>query len=1038
MNAIYRKIAADYKNLCMTGGMIITLIGVVLAALGLMHIKDGLGLIHILLIVIGVVIIGLGLFNVVYFTTGKYKKDMLEALKKRNIPEYEVASELLASKEYAMGRMYMGENYVIAVGLNPDIIPKEDIVWTFYKYNESRRKVYGMIPVGGVYTCDVYIFDKNHNRTILETRNELEARTIVKTLVEELPYVIDEVNPEMERLERREFDKIVKMSEEKGKSQMEDAEQEDDSRLVKKPTFSNASEANIVSRPVVSAASVAAPVPETAGLSATVVEKPAADSIDSFNVSETSMSSTVAEPAEENPKKEISLLGPLPERKASAVEKTVNEFAAKEAVPEAPAVPEKKEISLLGPVPSKPVEEPKLEKEIKLVDAPKVEKEIKLVEESKVEKEIKLVEEPKLEKEIKLVEEPKLEKEIKLVEEPKVVEESKFAEEIKLEEEIKSIEEPAAEIAKHEEVEEKLVTSSTKEEIFFDVTAEDGETVADQQEQEISETEILDTANKVDEIFFEEEIDKETEQILEPVAEAEETKAEIETEESREETELKAEPKAEAEKTEEVDAANKVEEIFFEEEIETETAATQESEAKPAIATVDKHEDKHEDKVEDKLEDKAEDKLEDKPEEKSEEKPEEKHELTKAEKKAQSRERVRDQLKKLEEANKFKDLDITSSSIDEKDPNQSAEAKAFSRLKEATQKRTAKKVEEVLSEDAQRKVDDELKKLAGSNVFTNLDIDNPDAVVETVKVQENKALGHVKEEKRSMPAPVIVDEDYADQEAYEKQKAEIEAKIASEFDLSADVEIVPDALSMMPQNFGQLNYKYKEKVEETDVTYADQAAYEKQMEEIAAKMQSGFDLDLGGLSMGEEEEKRRIGDDDADEQKEGDMPKKPKEISLIEHSVDSGIILIDSNDFLAEVTDDDVNPYQQEEYSALPAMNSYGMGGTKNDDPNHKEVYLISHDGPQKDKEKEKKEAEKEKKKKSLEDTDASSDYNAAIFDITDDDDDEEDDGRKKLEPKYQHKSEALMTSVERKALEEYKKKTNVVEGDALFDDMEI
>ena len=217
MNEIYKKMAKENLIPRLGGGFLaLALGGVVFWTQDAEAIKHGDNYSgDIIWGIASIIIIIIGIYHIIVYVTGAYKKNFIKLMESNRISEYVLSSDMAGAASLADGSVDVGEKYIILYAMKPAVFLLENLVWAYSSTNVTNYRVGGFIPAGKSATHKIIMIDRNHNKGEIEVKNEEAQREILAVLERKVPFMILGYDNQLLAMEKTDFAQMVRMVDER-------------------------------------------------------------------------------------------------------------------------------------------------------------------------------------------------------------------------------------------------------------------------------------------------------------------------------------------------------------------------------------------------------------------------------------------------------------------------------------------------------------------------------------------------------------------------------------------------------------------------------------------------------------------------------------------------------------------------------------------------------------------------------------------------------------------------------------------------------
>lgn len=163
------------------------------------------------LAILGVLCSLFGIWYVLSFFTGNYKKQPKKYIAAYGISESELASDLT----YAMHEknMDIGKKYAMCYGTTCYLIPYSQLLWTYVHITKTTHRTYG-IKTGTSYAYMVYFAMRDKNKYSVAVKSESEGQGIVQAICEMAPHVIGGYHDDLDKMFSKNVNDVIRIVEE--------------------------------------------------------------------------------------------------------------------------------------------------------------------------------------------------------------------------------------------------------------------------------------------------------------------------------------------------------------------------------------------------------------------------------------------------------------------------------------------------------------------------------------------------------------------------------------------------------------------------------------------------------------------------------------------------------------------------------------------------------------------------------------------------------------------------------------------------------
>lgn len=151
--------------------------------------------------------VALGIYIIARFSKDGYMKQFEAVMSSNNIRMEHIEDDVNFAVH--IGKLYIGEKYIVKEGLIPKLIILDQLVWV-YPYIKEIQKSVNYIPTGKEWVYKVIFVNKNNETWKYKTQSQEQSLLIIQTIVKAVPYVIAGYNDELKELKKVNFEAMCK------------------------------------------------------------------------------------------------------------------------------------------------------------------------------------------------------------------------------------------------------------------------------------------------------------------------------------------------------------------------------------------------------------------------------------------------------------------------------------------------------------------------------------------------------------------------------------------------------------------------------------------------------------------------------------------------------------------------------------------------------------------------------------------------------------------------------------------------------------
>lgn len=166
---------------------------------------------EVFMLLLAVVFLIAGLWGLISFILGTYKKQPKAYIEKYGISESDLVGDLACALHEK--HIDIGRKYAMCYGQTSYLIPYEQLLWAYVHVTKTTHRTNG-IKTGTSYSYQVFFAMRDKKKYSVVVKNEQAGQDIVKEICERAPHVIGGYHDDLEKMFNKNIQQLIGIVEE--------------------------------------------------------------------------------------------------------------------------------------------------------------------------------------------------------------------------------------------------------------------------------------------------------------------------------------------------------------------------------------------------------------------------------------------------------------------------------------------------------------------------------------------------------------------------------------------------------------------------------------------------------------------------------------------------------------------------------------------------------------------------------------------------------------------------------------------------------